>query len=161
MFLLILLVVWCVNSESLFQTIQRYRKEVRETIDAIEQNHRNVEPRAKCPVDSSHSLEFTREGVVYCLHHLADTNCDHKIDAGELTAFKDRHLTTFERTVFFFKSSVPIVMNACDKDKDGFISEDEFLNNYDGCLNNQREMCYARDICYREITNNPAKLCTN
>ena len=94
---------------------------------------------------------FTRSRVIDCFDKLADTNCDYKLSAAEIDAGRKAHLTYLERIAVFAMTSTSVIMNACDKNKDGFIDHDEFLNQYEGCLNNEDELCHVRDICEREL----------
>lgn len=110
-----------------------------------EQTHkRESEPKASCG-------SYTRENVVDCFDKLADLNCDNKLSAKEIDEGRKTHLSYIERFVTFIMTSTDIIMNACDKNKDGFIDHEEFLNQYSGCLNNERELCHVRDICAREL----------
>ena len=73
---------------------------------------------------------------------------------------KTNLLTWFERTVAFFAVSTDNIMRDCDTNRDGLITRAEFLDDYDHCLNSEREMCLVRDICWREMQTHVA-LCTN
>jgi hypothetical protein len=123
-------------------------------VKKVEQNLRDLKdsqaditkpPKASC------GLTFTREHVLDCFDKIADLNCDFKLSASELDEGRKNRLTYFERFVTFLKTSTEIIMNACDKNKDGFIDHHEFLVDYEGCLNNEDELCRVRDICYREL----------
>ena len=150
------------NSESLLSTFKRYKSELYNTVNTIAGKEIiHVEPLRTCPADASHQLEFGRYAVIYCLHYLADKNCDHAIDAEELTYFKNNQLNIIERSFFSLKTNIATIMEHCDKNGDGKITDYEFIHDYDGCLNNVDELCRARDICYREITNTKTPLCKN
>lgn len=102
------------------------------------------DPKASCGT-------FTRVDVIDCFDKLADLNCDSKLNAYEIDEGRKTHLTYIERFVTFMMTSTDIIMGACDKNKDGFIDHEEFLNQYSGCLNNADELCHVRDICAREL----------
>jgi hypothetical protein len=110
-------------------------------------------PKASCGA-------YVREMAVDCFHYLADLNCDHALDRHEVDTGKSNLLTWFERTVAFLAVSTDNIMRDCDTNHDGFISRAEFLNDYEHCLNSEREMCLVRDICWREMQTHVA-LCTN
>ena len=110
-------------------------------------------PKATCGA-------YTRDMAVDCMHYLADLNCDHSLDRHEVDAGKSNLLTWFERTVAFLAVSTDNIMRDCDTNRDGLISRAEFLNDYEHCLNSEREMCLVRDICWREMNKHVA-LCKN
>lgn len=116
--------------------------------DEARQTHKRgdteAEPKASCG-------SYTRENVVDCFDKIADLNCDKKLSAEEIDKGRKTHLSYIERFVTFMMTSTEIIMNACDKNKDGFIDHEEFLNRYSGCLNNERELCHVKDICAREL----------
>jgi hypothetical protein len=87
--------------------------------------------------------------------HFCKNTLSFKVDSG-----KDNMLTWFEGTVAFFAVSTDNIMRDCDTNRDGKISRAEFLNDYEHCLNSEREMCLVRDICWREMQTHVA-LCTN
>jgi hypothetical protein len=151
-FLLFLLLVSCGVYGSVISKFLDYRDKLFGTPPPLPANRVPHEPRAVCPdPKGDHSKDFTRDTAAFCFHYLADINCDHALDANELDVGRVKHLTYFERAVVFLFTSTRVIMNACDKDKDGKISRDEFVNNYDGCMNTQKELCHVRDICFREI----------
>lgn len=114
-----------------------------------------------CPDPSGNrEHDFTRETVAYCFHYLADLNCDHAINATEIEWAKDHHLSYIEQFAVWAKTSVQIILQNCDTNGDGKVTHDEFLTNYATCLETQQLMCYARNICYREIPKGPP-VCRN
>ena len=102
-------------------------------------------PRATC------CGTYTREDVAKCFDKLADLNCDNKLSVYEIDQGRQNHLTYWERVCVWTLTSTSLIMTGCDKNKDGFIDHDEFLNDYEGCLNTSMEMCHVKDICDREL----------
>jgi len=101
-------------------------------------------PKASCGT-------FTRASVVDCFDKIADLNCDYKLTASEIDSAVANHLSYFERAVLWVATSSAMIMQGCDKNKDGFIDHNEFLNQYEGCMNKESEICHVRDICVREL----------
>lgn len=102
---------------------------------------------------------WTREQLMECLDHIIDTNCDHAIDAAEVDAARQNHLKWWERGLAWFGISTERVFCSCDSNQDGLITQVEFRDNFQVCLEKEWHMCKLKRICDREMPITPKPKC--
>ncbi len=119
-----------------------------ERVEAVKRGARP--PPSKCP-KKPNKPEWTRRDLLACFDIIADANCDKALSAQEIDDARAIHLTYMERFLAWYSVSTETVMHWCDTNKDGKISHQEFLDDYEHCLENDADMCHISEICDREL----------
>ncbi len=89
--------------------------------------------------EEEEECSVSREEIVLLTGVYVDANNDNLISKDELQKIYDSVLTKKEKMFKNFApwvETVDVIMNHCDKDSDGYISIQDFMDSPDTCLNN-------------------------
>jgi hypothetical protein len=150
----ILLLITIINGHMTGKTEERFRKMAlamwrNVDVPVNEEKVQALKRGAKPP--PSKCGEWTRRDLLACFDVLADTNCDKALSASEIDTARAAHLSYVERFLSWYAISTSDIMKWCDTNKDGKITHQEFLNDYEHCLENDADMCHVNTICIREL----------
>lgn len=96
-----------------------------------------------CLLISFVGLSFQKKGthsrceVLKCVQNYVDFNQDGLISTDEMDCAREAYLTWWEKMIDKEVESNEVILGKCDKDGDGFISEEDFYLTYDTCLHLQ------------------------
>lgn len=94
------------------------------------------------------NCKVTREDCIVCARHYCDINRDGGIDVEEIRAIKNKYLTFWERFFAWALNQSPErMMELCDADNNGLITEIDFKNSSETCL----AECMKRELFWNKI----------
>lgn len=83
--------------------------------------------------DDLKNCKLKRDDAVSCMLKFGDTNHDRRLEESEIETLKSNMLYFWEKWVDLLHP-VTEIMDHCDYDRDGFISEDDFYKSYRTCM---------------------------